>query len=153
MDNHELKSILASLYGFTAMELVQQVSAINALERTLEDIKNGAKCQSVDLAIEAAISTLESVKSSWSINSERSENTESEVAKINLDISIRNIDRIRTMTAGELGDFLKKVITSCSDTKGYKCSICPLSNSISCTKDGFAEWLLEQYNPPYEMAF
>ena len=146
MDKQELKSILGSLYGFTAMELVQQISAINALERTLEDIKNGAKWQSVDLAIESAISALNSIKSEWDINSERSENTEAEVTETKPDISIRNIDRIRTMTAGELGEFLAKVIFCCSNLNGDKCNDCPMFHAMSCTKGGFTLWM----NAPYE---
>lgn len=91
MDTNELKVIMASLYGFTATQLVQQISAINALERTLEDIKKGASWQSLDLCLESAISTLETIKNTPCINSERSENTQT-----------LNIDRIRTMTAKEL---------------------------------------------------
>lgn len=73
MDTQELKVIMNSLYGFTATQLVQQVSAINALERTLEDIKKGASWQSLDLCLDSAISTLETIKNTPGINSERSE--------------------------------------------------------------------------------
>lgn len=73
MDTNELKLIMNSLYGFTATQLVQQISAINALERTLEDIKKGASWQSLDLCLDSAISTLETIKNTPGINSERSE--------------------------------------------------------------------------------
>ena len=144
MNKNELKIILNSIYGFTAMQLIQQVSAINALERTLEDIKNGAKWQSVDLAIESAISALQSVKEGCGINSERSEN-HNENHDTSPDIPIRNIDHLRSMTSNEVAEFLAKLIFCCSDKNGDKCSDCPMTNAKSCTKSGFNLWLLAPY--------
>lgn len=139
MDTNELKLIMNSLYGFTATQLIQQISAINALERTLEDIKKGASWQSLDLCIESAISTLEAIKNTPGINSERSEERKE-----------TNIDYIRSLSVKKIASLLHTLCTNCYlagyDDNDYYCKdctikeVCPHNNSIT----EFTEWMVSE---------
>lgn len=131
MDTNELKLIMNSLYGFTATQLVQQISAINALERTLEDIKKGASWQSLDLCLDSAISTLETIKNTPGINSERSEKS-----------TTLNIDYIRSLSVEDLAIKIKNCIYICEEGE---CAKCPFDNNdYGCTLQGIKEWLLSE---------